>query len=360
MGERDPWLTPWSEVPTTSRDDIASRFEETVADGSLELDAVLEAFARTPAAPFRGRYHVFLSAGRTGALSAFLYDKAMCRVYLACVRRRVPPWIRPARVALVGTSDPAHTLPRSAAAFGGATVRTIGLQDGLDHCLESLSAFDPDAIFGFSSAVALLAEAQLAGAISLAPEVVLVGTDTLTEDARAAVERAWGRRPLDVYATTEAGVVAFQCWEGDGLHVNEDVVRLEVESGRVVLTNLVNRVQPIVRYTIADEIRTLDEPCPCGLPFRRVELLGGRSVDVWHLPGRAGRRAVIHPIVVRSALDRAAGVTRSSAEQVDGRFVVSVAGPADLDDVRRRLVGALERAGADTNAFALSVERARE
>ena len=69
---------------------------------------------------------------------------------------------------------------------------------------------------------------------------------------------------------------------------------------------------------------------------------------------------MIHPIVVRSALDRAAGVTRSSAEQVDGRFVVSVAGPADLDDVRRRLVGALERAGADTNAFALSVERARE
>jgi phenylacetate-coenzyme A ligase PaaK-like adenylate-forming protein len=333
---------------------VVRRFGESVADPRLTLERVLAHYNETPTAPLAGVYHVFVSAGKSGSLAPFVYDYSMWRSFLEATRRRLPPGFEPSRVALLGTADPRHTLPRSARAFEGVPVLTVGLQDGLRHCLEALGRFQPDLVVGFSSAVALVAEAQINGDVRIAPEVVLIGTDG-APDAKQLVRAAWNRPALDVYATTEAGVIAFECWEGGALHVNEDMVRLELHERGVRVTSLENAVQPIIRYEIPDVVREVATTCRCQLPFRKVELVQGRSTPTWRLPGRDEPTVIVHPIVIRSAVDGVAGVARSSARLDGRRFVVTIEGRTSRSTVRGRIEDALARAGVDTRRLRLEI-----
>jgi phenylacetate-coenzyme A ligase PaaK-like adenylate-forming protein len=60
----------------------------------------------------------------------------------------------------------------------------------------------------------------------------------------------------------------------------------------VLVTNLLNHAQPLLRYRLHDRICVDDVPCPCGSPFVRVQLQG-RSDDVLFL--HDGERFQAHP-----------------------------------------------------------------
>ena len=118
----------------------------------------------------------------------------------------------------------------------------------------------------------------------------------------ARVEAAFGVEPYDFYATTE-GLLAGQCSQHQGFHVLEEFTLAEnvdadgrpVPDGepgaRVLLTNLFNRVQPLIRYEIPDVVTIEPEPCACGRTLRRMRSVQGRSDDVLRLDG-----VEVHPL----------------------------------------------------------------
>ena len=80
-------------------------------------------------------------------------------------------------------------------------------------------------------------------------------------------------------------------------HINEDLVYIELydEQGRevtdseqiptkMIVTNLVNRAQPLIRYEMNDLVR-LGEKCPCGSNFRVIKQIIGRSDDILYFSG---------------------------------------------------------------------------
>lgn len=102
---------------------------------------------------------------------------------------------------------------------------------------------------------------------------------------RARVRAAWAPivvdpdfRIVDVYAMSEAGVLAYGCAAGGALHCPPASLLVEVvdplsgrpmpagERGEVVLTQLEPLGQPLVRYRTGD-VATLEEGCPCGWPY---------------------------------------------------------------------------------------------
>ena len=111
------------------------------------------------------------------------------------------------------------------------------------------------------------------------------------------------------------------------MHLSEDLVIVEPvdEQGRpvapgdraakVYLTNLFNRVLPLIRYEITDEVTILTEPCPCGSAHRCVADIQGRLDDVFVYDGRR-----VHPHVFRSALGRRADPAVATSSPQVGRF----------------------------------------
>jgi hypothetical protein len=120
---------------------------------------------------------------------------------------------------------------------------------------------------------------------------------------RRRIVEAFGLEPLDFYGTTEALIVAASRRGQAGMDILEDLVVVEVvdEHGRplppgapghkVLLTNLVSRVQPLLRYELTDSVTLAGGPNPLGLPCARIAAVDGRSDDVITLPGRAEARS---------------------------------------------------------------------
>jgi len=114
-------------------------------------------------------------------------------------------------------------------------------------------------------------------------KLLMGGGEGITPRTRAELEAFWGAPLCMTYASTEAAtILAFECTHRLGYHVNEFDFYVEIADrdadgyGEIVLTTVNRRVMPLIRYRTGDVARWLPEPCPCGLPFRRLSPLRGR------------------------------------------------------------------------------------
>jgi phenylacetate-coenzyme A ligase PaaK-like adenylate-forming protein len=78
-------------------------------------------------------------------------------------------------------------------------------------------------------------------------------------------------------------------------------------SHTVLLTNLANRLQPLIRYDLGDSITQIVEPCPCGSPLPAIHVQG-RHDDVLVFARRSEPPIKILPLVVTTVLEEDAGV----------------------------------------------------
>ncbi|MDC0936373.1 hypothetical protein OAS39_08805 [Pirellulales bacterium] len=115
----------------------------------------------------------------------------------------------------------------------------------------------------------------------------------------AMVLHDWERRKIEEvfqcpvtnrYGCEEVGLIACQCEEHGGLHINSDAVFIEIlrsdgtpaapgEVGRVIVTHLTNYPMPFIRYEIGDMAAFSDETCPCGRTLPMLDRIEGRVAD---------------------------------------------------------------------------------
>lgn len=80
------------------------------------------------------------------------------------------------------------------------------------------------------------------------------------------VKEAFGQKIISEYGSAESGLIAFECPEGGHMHINMENVIVEEENGEIIVTNLLSRSFPIIRYKLGDFVRLApaDFRCSCG------------------------------------------------------------------------------------------------
>lgn len=152
----------------------------------------------------------------------------------------------------------------------------------------------PRVIFGYPSSFVLLVgfAAKRGLDLSLLKQrglrVICTTSEMLTEPDREMIERAFGVPVRDSYGVREGGLIGYECEEGR-MHTMDEQVILETidpvtgEStdgeGELVLTNIVGRVMPVIRYRTGDIVTLNREPCACGRRLGTIDISGGRAVD---------------------------------------------------------------------------------
>jgi phenylacetate-coenzyme A ligase PaaK-like adenylate-forming protein len=171
----------------------------------------------------------------------------------------------------------------------------------LGELVARLNEFQPDFLNAYPSSAALLADGQLGGRLRLNLTALTTSSETLTPAVRRRLERAFGVTPTNWYATTE-GVWGHECELGS-MHLFDDMCIAENvdEDGRPVppgevgsrllITNLFNFVQPLIRFEVTDLVSVEPEPCPCGRTLTRLRSLEGRAEDVLRLGD-----VTVHPL----------------------------------------------------------------
>ena len=164
-----------------------------------------------------------------------------------------------------------------------------------DEQLHLIAAYKPDAIFGYSSWLYLLAKSMSkAGSEQLSPRLVFSTAEILTQEQRRCVESGFKVDVLDFYGCVEVERVAWECRERVGYHMDVDSVVTEFvkdneevsqgERGNLILTCLYNYAMPLIRYNIEDIAVPSNEKCTCGRGLPLMKNIEGRADDMVTAP----------------------------------------------------------------------------
>ena len=129
-----------------------------------------------------------------------------------------------------------------------------------------------------------------------------------------------------------------------------------------MLTNLANRVQPIIRYDLGDSVTVSADPCSCGSPFPAIRVEGRRD-DIMYAQAADGRMVPLLPLALVSMAEETPGVKRFQIVQVDPitlRVRLETEAGADRahtwEELHRRLYGYLAVQGVPSVKIELAQE----
>lgn len=364
----DPAGVPLDQLPTLSKATLMERFDEIVTDRRFHRSRVQAHLAGPRATEPLDGHLVLATSGSTGAPGVFVYSAAEMAAAVAGLMRSIMLFGVTPETRLVGIGAPSamhisRHLVAGLLAGRPSTAPRLSVTTPMPDLVAALNAYQPEAFPTNASVAGLLAEEQLAGRLRIAPRIVACTSEMLTADMRARIRAAWGIEPHELYATTEAGVLASTSTHQVGLHLWEDHAIVEVVDAagvpvpagvpghKVLVTNLVNRVQPLIRYELSDSVTLAAGPDPTGWPLRRLAAIEGRSDDIIDLPTVDGGTVAVHPLHLRAPFVGFPDVVQYQVVHDErGLSVAAVlrpGAPADLTHrVRAALAERLVQAGA--------------
>ena len=169
-----------------------------------------------------------------------------------------------------------------------------------DEAFAFLDSFKPEFIVGYTSYIYILAKLTLKRSWRPSHDIrgVMTTSETLLPQMRRVISEAFHTEVFDQYGSNEFGRVAGECELHDGYHLNMDAAYIEVldldsdqvvgagTPGRLVITGLLNRAMPLIRYDIGDIGALSMRYCPCGWETLLLTDIGGRLQDVlWRADG---------------------------------------------------------------------------
>ncbi|HEY5190837.1 MAG TPA: hypothetical protein VII77_02540, partial [Candidatus Deferrimicrobium sp.] len=254
--------------------------------------------------------------------------------------------------------------------------RTFSLMTPLPALVRALNEFRPAVVGSYPTVLAVLAGEQAAGRLRIAPALLLSGAERLSAPLGERISESFRCPIRDTYAASEFMGIAFDCRHGR-LHVNADWLILEpVDAAGVpvapgeashttLLTNLANRVQPLIRYDLGDSVTVFPAACPCGSPLPAIRPEGRRDETLWIELADGASRPLI-PLVLATAVEEASGLLRYQILQAGPRRLrlrLEEAPGHDraqvCDDVLHRLRTYLSSQGLASVEVVLSEERPR-
>ena len=349
------------ELPVVTKPTLMAHFDDWVTDPEISLAGVTAFVADRGhiGERYLGRYVVWKSSGTTGEPGIYVEDDDALATFDALMAVHFDPirfaaqhsWdlvARGGRAALIAaTGDHFASIAswqRVCQSSPWIAARGFSIMDPLPQLVAELNDYQPVFLASYPTMLSLLAEEQEAGRLKLEPARLWSGGECLAPDTGRAIERAFGCPLTNEYGASECMSIAFGCREG-WLHINADWVLLEPVdrdyrptppgevSDTVLLSNLANRVQPILRYDLGDSIIAKPEPCACRNPLPAIRAEGRRD-DVLSMRAPDGKLVRLLPLALTTIVEEAAHVHRFQIVQTAADRLLLRLEPGG-DDARR-------------------------
>jgi phenylacetate-coenzyme A ligase PaaK-like adenylate-forming protein len=309
-------------IPIMTKGDLRDHWDDIVCDRRLTQAGARDELARVEASAGQPMfwcddYIVMSTGGSSGAPTLVPWDVAgwmdMCAIvmrYGAWLQREAATttetsedaspatpsrWVQ----ATIGSSHHGSMSRRLATFLANPMVENHELPANADLA-DTIVALDdllPNGLFGYSTALTMVACEARAGRLHIAPEMVGASSEPLTDAMAAYLTAAFGRAPSNTYAVTEVGALAARDFPGTpGLGLVEDLAVYEPmcltsDSGwrlagdgewsdALVVTNVLNTALPLLRYAVED--RVIIDSTGTGGPWtgRRIRLGNRRFVPL--------------------------------------------------------------------------------
>ncbi len=127
----------------------------------------------------------------------------------------------------------------------------------------------------------------------------VIGSERWSEKMRKYIREELGIELYDIYGLTEiyGPGIGINCEKESGIHYWDDYIYIEIidpktgkpvpdgEEGEIVITTLVKEGAPLIRFRTHDISRIIPEKCSCGSSYPRIDMIRGRSDDMFKVRG---------------------------------------------------------------------------
>jgi phenylacetate-CoA ligase len=219
-------------------------------------------------------------------------------------------------------------------------------ENALARYADCLHRFRPQKLYGYASAIALLA-----GYLKRTgrepgpgwPRAVFTTAEPLFDFQRDLIEEVFHCPVAVEYGARDAGLIAHECPHRK-LHLNAEGILVEIVGekganqdgrGEIVVTNLQSYAMPLIRYRTGDVGKLEAAPCPCGRGLPVLGRVEGRRTDF--LVAADGR--VLHALAIIYVLREMLSVKEFQVVQESlHRIVIRVVPEPVFSDFERTMI----------------------
>jgi len=157
-------------------------------------------------------------------------------------------------------------------------------EENIPYYIESLNKFKPHAIDGFPSSMYNIASYMLRKNIKFdfKPIAIFPTSETVTQEYRETIEKAFGAKVRDQYASSEGAPFVWECECGNYHYdITTGVIENIEGTNEILVTSFSTYGTPLIRYRIGDSM-IFDDPnkvCACGFNTPLIKSIEGRTVD---------------------------------------------------------------------------------
>lgn len=308
-----------TDLPITQKAELLNHYNDWVTDRDLDIEKVMSYVCRDASHAnelLLGKYTALKTSGSSGNPLPMVRDDHRNKIHAQLIAQRLcghmdPDFmnIRKNKVAtVIHTSNGASSYEaarRRLQANPGYEHNYLCLSvlDSIEHIVEELNRFQPDNMTGYPSVLVQLALEQLKGNLKIQLKAMASSAEMLSEENFYLLQKAFNCPIANNYCMTEGGEIAMthNC---PHLHLNEDWIIVEPVdkdmnplgetdewSEGILVTDLSNYVQPIIRYYVNDVVRIKREPQAC-CPLPQLEIRG-RVCPTYTIAGKTFTAAAL-------------------------------------------------------------------
>jgi len=299
---------PIDDLPPINKNMIINNFERIITLKNSKANEILS-FAyenRDPLKLYKDKYQVVHSSGSSGTSSVTIYSlKEMAIAYSLTMRMLTPEkgkFYKTAYYAGVdGRFAGASFAMQSSRSFFKKynDSRYLDINASLGETIDELNDFQPNILTGYGMGIAILAKNQEKGRLKIKPEMIIIGGEAIASADYQVIKDAFHVPVNDLYGASECYCMGIGKEEYNGIYLMEDYNYIEIMDDHILVTNLFNYTQPVIRYRI-DDILTLKHDNKKLLPFRLIDRIVGRDEMLIWFKNEKGVLDFIHPIVFTS------------------------------------------------------------
>jgi phenylacetate-CoA ligase len=323
------------DFPLLTKSILMANFDDIVTDRRVTKEKIADFLTRStdPRERLFNEITVMHTSGTSGEVGYFLYSPAdFSRLRAAAMRNRklfrgrFPSFgwrFRRIRVAFYGATG-GH--------FAGVTglasmqqgvrklivdARAFEVNTPLPDVVGGLNEFQPDVLWGYTTALKMLGDEQRAGRLGIKTLAVIATGEMVTQADLQFLSQAFGgASALSMYACTEHMMLGISNPDGETMTLMDDNLIFEFYEDHSVITNLFNYSLPLIRYRMSDILRPLSTP-----QARRIMIqnLVGRTEQMPIFVNGAGAKDFISPHIINEIFVK--GVTR---------FQMQITGPSSF------------------------------
>ncbi|MBQ4310900.1 MAG: phenylacetate--CoA ligase family protein [Oscillospiraceae bacterium] len=300
-----------TDIPIMEKYDMIEHYDDWVTDRDIHLPDI-EAFCNRESSDgelYLGKYTVLHTSGTTGSPLYMARDRHRNLIHGQLIAQRLMNGIAPdimdhtkhhiaAVIYAVHGASSYEGLLRQKYSVPGFedNMRAVSVLGSIDEIVAELNEFKPDTMSGYGSILTMLALEKKAGRLDISPQAIFNSAEALSPDNHRLVEEAFGCPVKNNYCMTEGGEIAMTVDSPDML-LNEDWIIVEPVdedrnpvtdphkwSGGILVTDLANFVQPIIRYYVSDCVR-IEQISDDNIRLPKFEIRG-RVNDVFIIDGK--------------------------------------------------------------------------